>query len=277
LPRGGEHRLCALANNHVLDWGRAGLLRTLDTLEHLQIRTVGAGRNLRQSIAPAALDIAGKGRVLIFSFGSVTSAIPREWAAARDAPGVNLLTDLSEADALRTADYIASVTQPGDLVVVSLHWGSNWGYEIPSEQRLFAHTLVDKANASIVYGHSSHHAKAIEIYRRRLILYGCGDFLTDYEGIGGYEEYRGDLALMYFADLEPATGDLAALEIVPLQIRKFRLIRPAKQDIDWMRHALDRESIAFGTGVTLKSPKHIAVLIESRPHPSTKVDRSAPG
>jgi poly-gamma-glutamate capsule biosynthesis protein CapA/YwtB (metallophosphatase superfamily) len=242
---------CVLANNHVLDWGRSGLLQTLATLERLQIKTGGAGRNVIEAAAPAALDIADKARLLVFSFGDVTSGIPRNWAATADNPGVNLLTRLSEAEALRAAEYIVSVKQPGDLAIVSLHWGSNWGYEIPDEQQRFARTLIDRANVSIIHGHSSHHAKAIEVYRKRLILYGCGDFLNDYEGIRGYEEFRSDLALMYFADIEPATGNLAASEIIPLQIRKFRLDRPSKQDVEWLQGTLQRECKPFETDIVL--------------------------
>jgi poly-gamma-glutamate synthesis protein (capsule biosynthesis protein) len=242
---------CVLANNHVLDWGRSGLLQTLTALERLKIKATGAGRNVFEAAAPAALNLANKARVLVFSFGAVTSGIPHSWAATTDNPGVNLLTRLSEADALRAAEYIVSIKQPGDLAVVSLHWGSNWGYEIPAEQQLFAHTLIDRANVSILHGHSSHHAKPIEVYHKRLILYGCGDFLNDYEGIRGYEEYRSDLALMYFADIEAATGNLAAFEAVPLQIRNFKLGRPSRQDIDWMQQTLNRESLRFGTGIEL--------------------------
>jgi poly-gamma-glutamate capsule biosynthesis protein CapA/YwtB (metallophosphatase superfamily) len=242
---------CVLANNHVLDWGQGGLLQTLATLEHLKIKAAGAGRNAFEAAAPATLDLANKGRVRVFSFGAATSGIPHGWAATKDTPGVNLLTRLSEATALGAAEYIVSIQQPGDLAVVSLHWGSNWGYEIPEEQQLFARTLIDRANVSVVHGHSSHHAKAIEVYHKRLILYGCGDFLNDYEGIRGYEEYRSDLALMYFVDIEPATGDLAALEIIPLQIRKFRLDRPSRQDIEWMQQTLRRECLQFETGIGL--------------------------
>ena len=242
---------CVLANNHVLDWGRSGLLQTLATLKRLKIKTSGAGRNLLEATAPATLDMANKVRLLVFSFGTVTSGIPRNWVATADNPGVNLLTRLSEADALCAAEYILNVKRPGDLAVVSLHWGSNWGYEIPAEQQLFARTLIDRANVSIVHGHSSHHAKAIEVYHKRLILYGCGDFLNDYEGILGYEEFRSDLALMYFADIEPTTGNLAAFEIVPLQIRKFRLNRPSRQDIEWMQQTFQRECLQFKTGIAL--------------------------
>jgi len=241
---------CVLGNNHILDWGRRGLLDTLVTLEHLQIKTSGAGRNLGEASAPAALDIAGDGRVLVFSFACVSSGTPRGWAASNESAGVNLLTEISEASAVRVANEIARVARPGDLIIVSVHWGPNWGYEIPHEHRSFAHALIDRADVSIIHGHSSHHPKAVEVYRNRLILYGCGDFINDYEGISGYEEFRDDLVLMYFAAVEPA-GSLAALEIVPLQIRNFKLVRPSKQDICWMQQTLDRESRKLGARIAL--------------------------
>jgi poly-gamma-glutamate capsule biosynthesis protein CapA/YwtB (metallophosphatase superfamily) len=82
-----------------------------------------------------------------------------------------------------------------------IHWGDNWRYHVPDWQRSLAHGLIDEAGVDVVHGHSSHHPKALEVYRHRPILYGCGDCLNDYEGIGGYEEYRSDLALMYFPTL----------------------------------------------------------------------------
>jgi poly-gamma-glutamate synthesis protein (capsule biosynthesis protein) len=136
---------CALANNHVLDWGSAGLLDTLASLERLQIKTAGAGRNLGEAVAPAAVDLPDKGRVLVFSFASVTSGTPHSWAATRDMPGVNHLTDLSEASVLRVAEQVRALAQPHDVVIVSLHWGPNWGYEIADEQRQFALMLIDRA------------------------------------------------------------------------------------------------------------------------------------
>lgn len=260
---------CVLSNNHVLDWGRAGLLDTLTTLEHLKIKTAGAGLNRRQSVAPAVLDIAGGGRALVFSFGAVTSGIPHNWAATENSAGINVLTELSEVEALQAVDRIKSIKRPSDLAVISIHWGPNWGYEITEEQRNFAHMLVDRADVSIVHGHSSHHAKAIEIYRKRLILYGCGDFLNDYEGIRGYDAYRDDLALMYFADIDPATTDLVALRLVPLQIKNFRLVRPSPQDIDWLRDTLDRESLRFGIRVALDPAGALVVSVPPAMPPQT--------
>lgn len=241
---------CVLANNHVLDWGRAGLLETLTTLERLGIKTAGAGRDAAQAGAPAVLAGTDARRLLVFSFASQTSGVPRDWAARQDRAGVNLLPGLSSATAAAIADQVAAARSANDVVAISLHWGPNWGYRIPDEQRRFAHELIDRADIAIVYGHSSHHAKAIEVYRNRLILYGCGDFLNDYEGIRGHEEFRPHLAVMYSVDLDPGNADLVGLELVPFRIRGFRLVRAAQSDVEWLRQTLDREGRGYGTRVS---------------------------
>jgi poly-gamma-glutamate synthesis protein (capsule biosynthesis protein) len=240
-----------LANNHVLDWGPAGLMDTLDILHRLRIKTAGAGRNLAEARAPAIVEIPDEGRLLVLAFASEMSGAPRHWAADAGRAGVNLLSSLSEATASSIVGQLAEIRRPRDVVVVSVHWGPNWGYQTPKDQRRFAHALIEDAGVSIVHGHSSHHAKAIEVYKDRLILYGCGDFLNDYEGIAGYEEFRGDLALMYFADVDPADSRLRTLDIAPLRIRRFQLTRPSREDVDWLRRTLDRESAPFGTRVAL--------------------------
>ncbi|HYA05412.1 MAG TPA: CapA family protein [Xanthobacteraceae bacterium] len=250
LPAAGID-CCVLGNNHVLDWGRSGLIDTLTTLERLQIKIAGAGRNLAQASAPAALDIPQRRRVLVFSLACASSGTPRSWAAQSAVPGVNFLSSVSDAGARQVAAAIKRMARPDDLIVVSVHWGPNWGYEIPDGQRNFAHALIDQAEVAIIHGHSSHHPKAIEVYRGRLVLYGCGDFLDDYEGISGYEQYRDDLVLMYFADIDQA-GALVALDLVPLQIRNFRLARPSPDDVRWLQQTLDRESRKFGARVALR-------------------------
>src|SRR5215467_3228903 len=95
---------CSLANNHTLDWGDEGLQETLRTLDSAGIAHAGAGRDASEAGRAAALDVAGKGRALVFSLGSPTSGVPQEWAATEDRPGVNLLEDMSEETALRVAN-----------------------------------------------------------------------------------------------------------------------------------------------------------------------------
>ena len=136
--------------------------------------------------------------------------------------------------------------RPGDLVVVSLHWGSNWGYQVgPGLRSRFARGLID-GGVDLVHGHSSHHPRPIEVYRGKLILYGCGDFIDDYEGITGYEEYRADLRLLYLASLRRGTGELAGLRMVPMQARKLRLQPACDQDRRWLAATLDRVSRRSG-------------------------------
>ena len=169
------------------------------------------------------------------------------------AAGVNLLPGFNDETVKSLAEQGARVRQPGDLVIASIHWGPNWGYKIPQDQRSFAHALVDKANVSVVHGHSSHHAKAIEIYKNRLILYGCGDSLNDYEGIRGHEEFRGDLTLMYFAGFDCVTGQLTDLELVPLQIRRFQLVSASGADIVWLQQTLDPRKRAVRCALQAKA------------------------
>jgi poly-gamma-glutamate synthesis protein (capsule biosynthesis protein) len=161
------------------------------------------------------------------------------------------LPDFSPRTAERIAERIAAQRLPGDLVVVSVHWGGNWGYGVPRAHRDFAHALVDAGAADVVHGHSSHHRKAIEVYCGRPILYGCGDFINDYEGIGGYEEFRADLVLAYFVTLDASSRELAWLSAVPFRLRRFRLERASRDDADWLRQVMDREGGPFGTATFL--------------------------
>ena len=240
--------VCVLANNHVLDYGYAGLDETLQTLARAGLKTAGAGRSLKEAQAPAIVSLGGGTRVLVFACGSDTSGIPDEWAAREHKPGVDVLPDLSEATAARIAERVGQLSGARDVAVLSIHWGSNWGYDVTPEQVRFAHRLVD-GGIDVVHGHSSHHPRPIEVYRNRLILYGCGDFVNDYEGIPGYEQYRDDLVLMYVPTLSAATGELIALDLTPLQIRRFRLDNVSEADARWLRATLDRVSAPFGVRI----------------------------
>jgi poly-gamma-glutamate synthesis protein (capsule biosynthesis protein) len=250
---------CVLANNHVLDWGYRGLADTLSALRDAGIRTAGAGRDEAEAYAPAVIELRGGGRVLVFAFGMESSGVPRDWAAHKGRAGVSFLTDLSAPSAERVAGQVGAAKRAGDVVVASIHWGGNWGYEVSPAQREFAHRLIEIAGVDVVHGHSSHHPQGIEVYRGRAILYGCGDFLNDYEGIGGYESFRSDLALMYFPVVDPATGKLARFAMTPTRIRHFRANRAAEPDASWLAEMLNREGRKFGTRVERRPDNTLAL------------------
>jgi poly-gamma-glutamate capsule biosynthesis protein CapA/YwtB (metallophosphatase superfamily) len=248
---------CVLGNNHVLDWGHAGLEETLDTLHRAGLRIAGAGLDAGSAEAPAAIEWAGGGRVLVFSYAMQSSGVPPGWAAGPGRPGVNLLADLSRQSCDAIARQVAAARRPGDRVVVSLHWGGNWGYEVSREERAFAHRLVDAGAVDVLHGHSSHHPRGIELYRGRAILYGCGDFINDYEGIGGHEAWRPELCLMVFATLQGEGGGVRELALVPMRMRRFRLQRASDEEAAWLARTLDRESRELGTRVELVSAREL--------------------
>lgn len=240
---------CALANNHLMDWGRAGLLETLATLEGVGIAYAGAGRNAEEAAAPATIERSNRGRVLVLAFASLSSGVPRDWAARDDQPGIAVLENLSSATLARIAERVRQAKQPGDLAIASIHLGGNWGYDVPREQRRFAHALIGEAGIDIVHGHSSHHPKGIEVYRGKLVLYGCGDLVNDYEGVGGYAAFRSDLVLGYLVQCTPR-GQLVRLQLLPFQIKRFRLNHAPAEAINWLCGMLNRESGEFVSRVT---------------------------
>ncbi len=238
---------CALANNHVLDWGYDGLEETLETLRAAHIRTVGAGVDETSAQAPAVIECTGGRRVVVLAYGSPSSGIPGDWQARIRRAGVNLLDESDPSSLQRVARDVRDTRRPVDCVVASLHWGGNWGYSVPREQQRLARALIDEAGVDVVYGHSSHHPRPIEVHAGKPILYGCGDCLNDYEGIGGYEIYRPELAFLYLVDLDAASGRLGRLTLVPMRIRKFRLNRASDDETAWLEQTLTRECREFGT------------------------------
>lgn len=250
LPCLAEARpdVCVLANNHVLDFGVRGLQETLAALAEARLTAVGAGWDAEEARRPAVVEAGGGRRVLVFSFGTASSGIPWTWAASGAVPGVDFVSEASGADAAAVVDRVQRAKRPGDLVVASVHWGSNWGYRVPREQVAFAHALID-GGVDVVHGHSSHHPRPVEVYRGRLVLYGCGDFIDDYEGITGHEQYRDDLRLLYFVSVDPGSGELAEAWMVPVQTRQLRLRHASAEDSRYLREVLDRVSHGFGVRV----------------------------
>ncbi|MFF3737767.1 CapA family protein [Streptomyces sp. NPDC002566] len=244
--------VCVLANNHVLDFGRPGLEETLVSLRGAGLRTAGAGRNPAEAYAPAVVTLPDGGRVLVFALAAPSAGVPPSWAATPGTSGVAYVPELSAGTAAAVVRHVGRAKRPGDLAVVSVHWGSNWGYRVAREQVRFARLLVD-GGVDVVHGHSAHHPRRPEVYRGRLVLHGCGDFIDDYEGIAGYEEYRADLRIAYLVTLEAGAGAadpgrLTEMRMLPLRARRMRLEHAPPEDRVWLRDVLGR--ISDGARVT---------------------------
>lgn len=240
-----------LANNHVLDHGQQGLLDTLDSLGASGLKAAGAGRDESAAWSPAVVPFGeSRRRLVVLCVGHSSSGVPRHWRARRSRPGVAVVDDLDHVAADRVTERLLASSGPGDIRVVSIHWGSNWGYEVPWQQRTFAHRLID-GGVHVVVGHSSHHVRPVELRGGGLVLHGCGDLVNDYEGIGGYEEFRGDLRALHVATLDATSGRLEELHLVPFHSRRLRLERASAEETHWLARALDAACRSFGTRVEL--------------------------
>lgn len=229
-----------IANNHVLDWSRPGLEDTIDTLAGLGVGHTGAGRDGEDAWQPESVP-TGPGRVVVLGVGTPTCGIDPAWAAQQGRPGVAMVKSLSRTWVDEVGKALDRTRHSADIIVVSIHWGPNWGYRVPEAHRRFARDLIDEVGVDIVHGHSSHHPLGFEAYSDRLILYGCGDLITDYEGIQGHEEYRPELGAWYLVDLD-ATGGLQGLSLLPTRVHRFRLARPDREERAWLAKLLERES-----------------------------------
>ena len=137
-----------------------------------------------------------------------------DWEATADRPGVFYVpTDLTDSRATKLLEIIRESREVVDVLIVSAHWGSNWGYRPPHEHVIFAHALIE-AGADIIFGHSSHVFRGIEFYKGRPILYGAGDFVDDY-AIDEIE--RNDQSFIYV--MEMAGGIPRGVRLYPTLIR----------------------------------------------------------
>jgi len=238
-----------LANNHILDWAEPGLEDTLDTLDEIGMARTGAGRDAEEAWQPATITTRRHTRrVIVLGVTTPSSGVDPGWAAEPGGPGVALLEKLSESEVERIGLALQGTRQAGDATVVSIHWGPNWGYRIPEAHRRFARDLIDQARVDVVHGHSSHHPMGFEVYQDRLILYGCGDLLTDYEGIGGHEEFRSELGAWYDVGVGPG-GVVEDLRIIPTKVHRFQLTTPAPEEIVWMNQRFREQSTPLGIDV----------------------------
>ncbi|MBF6301707.1 CapA family protein [Nocardia amamiensis] len=238
--------VCALANNHVLDFGIPGLADTLEALDTAGIRRAGAGADLNEAHAPAIVELDDEHRVVIVSVASGSSGVPESWSARDERPG---LWRVGESPSARAADDVAAKVlahkRDHDITIVSVHWGPNWGYGVALSEKQFAHRLID-AGVDVVHGHSAHHPRPIEIYRGKPILYGCGDVIDDYEGIRGHERYRTELHLLY---LVSSDADVVETRMIPLRERHMRLEWAARAESRWLCEMMEHISHGFGTRV----------------------------
>ena len=162
LSRAGIN-VVTLANNHLMDCGRSGVLETLDALSNANVLALGAGTNERTAHEPV---IRQAGTMRIGLLGYYWN---RRTAATADRPG----SAMDPPEALE-AD-IRGLRKHSDRIVVTFHWGVPYEREPSHGDRAKAHFAVD-CGADAVVGHHPHIVQPFEIHRGCPIFYSVGNF-----------------------------------------------------------------------------------------------------
>ncbi|MFF1421740.1 CapA family protein [Streptomyces sp. NPDC058280] len=162
---------CSTASNHTLDDGAPGVRRTLDALDKAGVRHAGSARSAAEATRPALMT-AGGARIAQLAYTFDTNGIPlpdgQPWA-------VGLIDERKIV-----ADARAARKAGADVVVVSVHWGTEWETEPDAEQRSLGRKLTasrtgGRPDIDLILGTHAHVPQAYEKVNGTWIIYGMGD------------------------------------------------------------------------------------------------------
>lgn len=170
----------SLANNHALDFGRQSVVDSLDALDAVGIKHIGAGRNLSEAIEPVIYEINGKKIALIASSRFLVDA---SWFATEKQAGV-LSTYEGTPYFNMIKEKIASLknNEGCDCVIAFVHFGEEKNNQVIDNQKVIAHAYAD-AGIDVVIGSHAHTLQGIEIYKDTPIYYNLGNFLFSQYGV----------------------------------------------------------------------------------------------
>lgn len=208
----GNINAVSLANNHVLDYGHEALLDMFLQLKEMRIFFAGAGKNRAETQKLKVITLEGiKLGILAF-----TDNQPN-WEAGEDRPGIWYIpVDLDDERMHKMINLVKTIKGQIDILIISAHWGGNWGTSPPAKHRIVGKALID-AGADIIFGHSAHIFRGIEIYRNKAIIYSTGDFLNDYMI---HPIARNDQSFIW--EIEVVQTELQGINLYPITIRNFQ-------------------------------------------------------
>jgi hypothetical protein len=168
--RSAGYRGCSTASNHALDKGVAGIQATLDTFDRHGLGHAGTARTADEAAIPRIYDVRGA-QVAHLSYSYGFNGIPpppdAPWAANPiDAPRI-------------VADAAQARAAGADLVVVSLHWGTEGQAAPDAQQQTLAPMLTASADIDLLVGHHAHVVQPIQRINGKFVIFGLGNQLSN--------------------------------------------------------------------------------------------------
>ncbi|OEJ31435.1 CapA family protein [Streptomyces subrutilus] len=199
---------CSTASNHTLDDGYEGLARTLDHLDRVGIPHVGSARSPEEAKAPALMS-AGGAKVAQLDYTYGTNGIPlpegKPWA-------VNLI----DKDRI-LADARAARAGGANVVVLSVHWGTEWQTSPDEQQRELAQALTASRgpdglpDIDLVIGTHNHVPQPYEKINGTWVVFGMGDQVASFVPA---DKLRGNQSSVPRFTFAPAAAHAGRWEVV---------------------------------------------------------------
>jgi poly-gamma-glutamate synthesis protein (capsule biosynthesis protein) len=241
-----------LANNHILDFGEAGLEETLQILDANGIAHAGAGMTEAAARSPATVTIDG------VSIGVISLSDRMEFFAAGDSrPGTNYFRVAGESrELVRLIEdwvgYLRSVQV--ELIILSIHIGPDFE-PVPSRAyRKLARTVID-LGVDIIHGHSAHLFQGVEIYKGRPILYDTGNFYDDYLL---FPFFPTNESFLYM--ITTNSRSIETVEFIPIVRLGHRLHLARAKTFERITRRMVRKSRRFGTHMKIRSDRLVVTL-----------------
>lgn len=198
--------MLSIANNHIMDFYDQGLKDTIKTLETSKISYVGAGKNCKEARKPAFFEKNGL-KIAFLAYTEMAEIVFKgtpfiKFAAGESSYGVA---------SFKLEDIVFDVKaakKDADIVLVSLHWGVEYVYNLREDQQEIAHKIID-SGADGILGHHPHRMKGVEIYKGKPIIYSMGNLIFD------QNDPENQQAFIFSMNFEK-TG-LKSLEAIPIR------------------------------------------------------------
>lgn len=161
--------LVSVANNHVFDYGEAGLLTTLETLDSAEIPYIGAGKNIDEASAVKYYVIKGR-KIAFVSATEIEKFAKYTKEATVNSPGV-----LKTIDTTLFCNVISEAKDNADYVIAYVHWGIEGKNDFGTEQRKLATAYVNAGADAVIGGHP-HRLQGAEFINGVPVAYSLGNF-----------------------------------------------------------------------------------------------------
>jgi poly-gamma-glutamate synthesis protein (capsule biosynthesis protein) len=160
---------CSTASNHSLDQGRDGIKRTLDALDQAGLGHTGSYRTERESRTPKIYRANG------VKIGHLSYT--KSFNGLRPPAGKDWVANLIDVSAIQR-DAAAARDAGAEIVVVSLHWGTEYEHEPDVDQQTWARRVAAIDDVDVVFGHHAHVVQPVERIDDTWIVYGMGNQLA---------------------------------------------------------------------------------------------------